>query len=361
MVKNSFFREKDLVFIKINFVFIYGKKITFVNNNKLTYKEMKKNYLLTGISLICSFSFAQNSQQSDVKLEETFQLKVSDSDHIHPEGSVPSGLSSLFSNTNLRAMGDTIWINDFSAPSDWVASSPTPHGWGITSTNKGWYYSSSINSTSGGNYALLENGNPATNSPAPIAGPFTLTTANPVNLSLNPDVLLTYQIYGARFQDTLQVQVSTNGTTFTTVGNHHDWSVLSSAGGSASANPENRSINISAQAGGQPQVWVRFRWIGGSGANGNITYGYMIDDVAFIEASANDLILNAANYTKVWDNGQLEYSIYPLNQAQANPLTFEAAIANQGSSNQSNVALISTVTQVGGTTPVYTNNTPYGT
>ncbi len=200
-----------------------------------------------------SFSFAQNSQQSNLKLKEAIQLheslQLNASDQSHLSGSVSNELSS--SNNQSRSV---IWNSDFSVPSEWVASSASPHGWDITSTNRGWYFPSRINSTSGGNYALLENGNPVTNSPAPITGPFTLTTVNPVDLSLNPDVNLTYQIYGARFQDTLQVQVSTNGTTFTTVGNHHDWSVLSSAGGSASANPENRSINISAQAGGQPQV-----------------------------------------------------------------------------------------------------------
>ncbi|MDQ3190834.1 MAG: hypothetical protein M3Q58_04500, partial [Bacteroidota bacterium] len=318
---------------------------------------MKKIYLLAGILLTCSFSFAQNSRQSNLQLKEAIQLEES----LQLDGSDQNNLSRSFSNelsysnNQLRAVGDTIWKSDFSVPSDWVASSPSPNGWDITSTNKGWFYGSRINSTSLGNYALLENGNPSTNNPAPTAGPFTLTTVNPVDLSLKPDVKLTYQIYGARFYDTLQVQVSTNGTNFITVGNHHDWPILSSAGGSVSANPETRSINVSAQVGGQPQVWVRFNWKNGGGSNGNITYGYMIDDVALIEANANDLLLSNANFTEVWDNNDLECTIYPLKQTLASPFTFEAAISNRGSANQTNVELVSSVTRVGVTSPVYTN------
>lgn len=93
----------------------------------------------------------------------------------------------------------------------------------------------------------------------------------------------------------------------------------------------------------------------------NIKIDDVICTVCEIVVPEYSLLLTGANYTRVWTNFDLESTIYPLEQAMANPLTFEAAMANGGSNDQTNVVMVSSVEMTGVATPVFTNTTPYGT
>ena len=98
---------------------------------------------------------------------------------------------------NLKAplekdLGVTIWSDNFDDPATWAIDNNglggVEYGWNINDVSEGWYSSGGINSTSGGNYAELVNGDP-------IAGTqeldvtFTMTTVDPI------DVLVSCKMY----------------------------------------------------------------------------------------------------------------------------------------------------------------------
>ena len=112
-----------------------------------------------------------------------------------------------------------------------------------------------------------------------------MTIANAIDvlqLAGTDNVTLTFEEYGARFNDLQEVQISTDGVTFMTVADNLAYSVLSQAGGSAYPNPTLRTINLYPYiAGNASQVWIRFSWTTNyptqsSNPNVWITYGWML-------------------------------------------------------------------------------------
>lgn len=240
-----------------------------------------------------------------------------------------------------KALGTTFWSDDFSNASNWSidnnAQSGATFGWSIAATENSWYFTSPINSTSDGNFAMLSNGNPAA-SPATQAlnVVYTMTTANPIPLSNGTNVILSFQQYGARFNDLQEVQISTNGTTFVTVQNNNDHDALSQAGGAAYTNPENRSVNISSYLSGQTEVWIRFRWTTNypaSATNPNVwvTYGWFIDDVALTTSPDYDLEITD-NY---WGSVGLNY--YQIPSTQVAPIDYSINVKSNGLQAMTNV------------------------
>ena len=148
-----------------------------------------------------------------------------------------------------KALGTTFWQNSFDSPADWTIDNSGQaggqFGWTIDATSDGWY-ANGINSTSGGNYAELSNGDPTLTTPSQALGvTYTMTTAQPIDLTTSgTNISLTFQQYGARFNDLQEIQVSTNGTSFFAVGDNMDKPVLSAAGGAAYANPDLKTINL---------------------------------------------------------------------------------------------------------------------
>jgi hypothetical protein len=149
-----------------------------------------------------------------------------------------------------KILGVTLWSDDFANPATWTldnsGQSGVEFGWNINSTNDGWWANSGIASTSGGNYAELVNGDAQAATQA-LNVVYTLTTAQPIDIAAlggSNQVSLQFQQYGARFNDLQEIQISTDGTTWVTVGDNLDKTVLSAAGGSAYANPDTKIINL---------------------------------------------------------------------------------------------------------------------
>lgn len=234
-----------------------------------------------------------------------------------------------------KALGTTFWSNDFSTPADWTinnAGETAPMGWTIDAVNDSWAFSSAIASTSGGNYLELNNGDPTTNNPPPSSSTFTATTTTSIDvmtLAGTSNVLIQFEQYGALFQDMQEVQVSTDGISFVTVGNNaDDIEPLTQSGGSAYANPMLRSYDISTAIAGNPStVWIRFSWSPGAQA---IAYGWFVDDVALVTKPDNDLKANAND----WGSLGLHYYQIPL--AQVAPVDFWSILSNEGSADQTN-------------------------
>jgi hypothetical protein len=123
-----------------------------------------------------------------------------------------------------KALGSVIWSDNFSDATTWTIDNstqtdPAQWGWDIGTTEQSWFFTSGINSTSGGAYAELKNGNYNTGNQATNVV-YNLTTANPIDVQTlggTDQVTLSFQQRGALFNDDQQVQISTDGINFTTV------------------------------------------------------------------------------------------------------------------------------------------------
>lgn len=290
-----------------------------------------KKIVLSAIVLTSSmFAFAQKAPRM-----VTFQDLVKAPNHAGPVESTE------------KSLGVTIWSDDFSTPANWTidnsGQSGIDFGWNINNVSDGWWSTAGINSTSGGNYAELVNGDP-TASPATQAlnVVYKMTTALPINVASlggSNQISLQFKQYGARFNDLQEMFISTDGTAWTSVGNNSDKPVLSASGGSAYANPDTKTLNLAPFLTAAPtQLWIRFQWTTNypnSATNPNvwITYGWYIDDVKLVTNPTNDLAVTGSD----WGSAGLHYFQIPT--AQVAPIDFTADIFNGGVNNQSNVKL----------------------
>jgi hypothetical protein len=247
-----------------------------------------------------------------------------------------------------KALGVVIWEDNFDDTTTWVIDNSgqfgIEYGWNINNNNDGWWSLAGINSTSGGNYAELVNGDPTDGNPGTQAlnVVYTLTTAQPIDINTlggTNQVSLNFQQYGARFNDLQEVQISTDGINFFTISNNLNESVLSSSGGSAYSNPDAKSINLAPYLSSTPEsIWVRFSWTTnypGSATNPNvwITYGWYIDDVAIVTNPGNDLEVVETS----WGSVGLNY--YQIPTTQVAPIDFTATVVNAGMNEQYNTVL----------------------
>jgi tetrahydromethanopterin S-methyltransferase subunit F len=234
----------------------------------------------------------------------------------------------------------TLWSDDFSNAATWTIDNSgqtgATFGWNINSTSNGWWSTTGIsaNGTSGGNNAELVNGNP-TLSPATqaLGVTYTMTTAQPIDVAAlggTNQVSLQFKQFGARFNDLQEIQVSTDGTTFTTVGNNLDKEVLSAAGGAPYPNPDTKLINLATVFSAAPtQLWIRFSWttnFPGSATNPNvwIAYGWYIDDVKIVTNPEYDLSVTS----NTWGTAGLNY--YQIPTTQVAPISFSSKVFNGG-------------------------------
>ncbi len=310
---------------------------------------MIKNYI-TLFALALSFSSIAQVKLHPAKSIDQFKINnILESDDM-----IRMNRSAMAPSTNI------IWESDFTNPNDWTidnTGSLSNEGWNIDATVNSWYLQS-FSSTSGGNFAELGNGDPtAAGWNGPIQVEYTLTTSNPINIfdSIGSgNATLSFEEYGARFNDVQSIQVSTDGISFTTIGDNLSYPVTSqSAGSNPYPNPSLREINLAPYIGSTPStVWIRFSWTTNypnqaTDPNVWITYGWCIDDVVIAESPANrvtmeDVViggfwLDYLNYSGLGPNAiyGLDYSITPTSQLQNHPYSFEALFRNEGTSSQS--------------------------
>lgn len=219
----------------------------------------------------------------------------------------------------------SLWSNDFSVAADWESvNSPSNATWVVgTTAPEGPFSIGAIQSTTAANgYAKFDAF--TTN----LTGVTSyLKNVNPIDLTGNPAVTLSFQSYFKKFNfNTCSVGFSTNGTTF-------EWfTVHTNLGGNeTSANPTTISIPAPASIGNSATVYVAFRFSGG------IEYAWMVDDVEFIVTPAHDLNYNHANIHATY----YSYSQVPL--AQVSTVTSEVGVTNVGAQPMTNVTLTTTV------------------
>ena len=272
-------------------------------------------------------------------------------------GEVFTGISEVNShaitnNSEAKALGVTIWSDDFDNPGDWTIDNDGQgggaFGWTIDAVYDGWStVGGPISSTSGGNYAELSNGNAVQGDQA-LDVTYTLTLANPIdiinlaaNTSNTDQVNLEYEQTGALFNDEQLTQISIDGGgTWITIRDNRDFhTVLSQTGGSAYPNPEMISINLAPYiAGNATNFSLRFQWTTAyptQATNPNvwITYGWTLDDLKLITNPDNDI----AAQMPYWGSVGLHYFQIPT--AQVAPIDFSTIAANNGITTQNEVTL----------------------
>lgn len=253
---------------------------------------------------------------------------------------------------NSSSSMNIIWESDFSDPNDWLldnnGQNGGAYGWSIDGTNDSWYFNNPISSTSGGNYAELSNGSAASGTQV-LNMTYNMTMAQPIDIGAaigSSNAILSFEEYGARFNDLQAVQISTDGINFVTIADNLSYQVLAQAGGSAYPNPSLREIQLSQYLQANTStVWIRFSWTTNypsSATNPNvwITYGWYIDDVKIYESPANSITMTDevmggwwVEYLNTGGIGQ-DYTFNPISQANVNPYAFEAVISNEGTVSQ---------------------------
>ena len=268
---------------------------------------MKKIYTLIFAVLAFSAGKAQNFQSLPSQIETEFR--------VNEELPQPS----------LRGGGEEpFWYSDFSDATSWEAETVLGnYNWVIGDTENGWFYGGDINSASGGEYAFVWNGDPNNEDEVLVQGQSTLTTAEAIDVSGIESAILTFEMYGARFTDSLKVEVSNDGEIWELIGNQQDIGQLNTAGGSVTSNPITRTYNMTLNVEGNDNLWIRFNF---QTAPSGIAYGWFIDDVTILIPEPYDLAI-ADVYTGDIIN-DFEYTITPIEQVHT--INLGAEITNLG-------------------------------
>ncbi len=247
-----------------------------------------------------------------------------------------------------RAVGDSIWGNDFSNTADWTmyhtgGTSPNsggqPGDWEILTTqdpNAGYGTGTIQNSTWQNGFAIYDADKYGDDTNGEDAY---IEFVGTINCSTYSNIAVTGAQYGRKWQTTkMFVEVSTDGTNWTSYEINTNWTTSV-----VYDNPIN--VNISSTAANQPTVHIRFHYHGGW------DYCWNIDDIKLIEGADYDLV------GQVWIPqfyGAGWYSQMP--KSNHTPLTlFSVPIFNNGA--QQVTGLNMTVTIDDGGTQVYNQNT----
>lgn len=233
------------------------------------------------------------------------------------------------------AVGDTIWYDDFADTNDWIMGT-TGIGadslWEHTLTGPYGTFSGSWgdveSETAANGWVMFDsdgNGSadPGTGAPTGVEFDTYIQMANAVDLSSYSTVAVIFQEFYKALQSQVFVDVSIDGTNWTSTEYHADFGP-----NDQTAQPEYAYQDISAVAGGQATVWVRLRYVG---------YGYFwqIDDFAIVEGIENDLRL-ARVFT---GNNNSDYLYTKIPMSQASDMELGAVVNNVGGLTQTNLML----------------------
>lgn len=235
-----------------------------------------------------------------------------------------------------------LWSDDFSDASTWVldhAATAADFDWeiGIGITNQGSYPSGPLQSTTADNgYAMLDSDYYGSSAGGAEEDCW-LTTADSIDLSADPYVVLEFESYYRAFNtDAIFVVISTNNTDWPDLDHEFDASTNDNVfqinpeleSNDQSLNPDLIRLNISAIAGGQEKVWIRFNWTGIYG------YTWFVDDVKIVELPDNDMRLDYAVISHT-GTGE-EYGRVPSAQLNAS-MYLSALSTNAGGETQTDV------------------------
>lgn len=233
-----------------------------------------------------------------------------------------------------RAEGDTIWYDSFADLSNWMVGTTGALGtadsvWEHTLTGPYGTFSGSwgdVQGTQSDGWAMFDsdgNGSadPQTGAPTGVEFDTYLQLANPQDFTNQPVVAVTFTEFYKALQSETYIDVSTDGTNWTSILVHTGFSA-----NDQTAQDEILYQDISPLAGGQPQVWIRLRFVG-------FGYFWQVDDFLFVEGVENDLAITRL-FTGDNENDYL-YTRKPL--TQMTEIELGVVVENQGGLDQTNV------------------------
>jgi len=297
--------------------------------------KMKKHYYLL-IAILSVFELTAQINEVSVKSYDS-----------------PLGMQQV-SMRNQRAAGspvsiasiDTIWRDDFSDTANWTYSGGA-NEWSIDSsltTNLiGQTFDSLLNSTSGGNFAIIDSDASGATGTQDATIEY---TGGAIDCSSYLSVRLVFETYLRQYQETRQVLVSNDGgAVWDTI------AVLTQFGtGTTSPNVYTEIVDITAFAGGQSNVKIKFRYMGSN------DWFWCIDDVRIVSAPQNELGLTETYYNTINDASYKNYyTMMPLRQADSAGLNLGVTYKNGGVAAQTNSHATVSVTYNG--TNVFTDTT----
>ncbi|TNF50008.1 MAG: T9SS type A sorting domain-containing protein [Bacteroidetes bacterium] len=297
---------------------------------------MKKIYILSFFSLTASLCLAQANvsgpqkmKRSDVQIEKRAKTDVNDQNKV------------------------TIWESDFSTPSEWVADHDAADcslDFQIGSIScQGFYPINDIASTSAMNgWAILDSDFYGGENGGNEVEDSWLTMAVPVDLTSYPNVVVEFETFYRAYtyeKPYLVVGIGDgagNVTWPTDLNPESDLALYPNVFDvfpertfdeqtSGTENPRLVRINISAIAGGQQEVYIRFNWTGTWG------YAWFIDDFRIIEQPQDDLESKFAFFAGVNNEG-IEYGRTPVDQLDTQ-YDLGGEILNFGINDQTNVSV----------------------
>jgi hypothetical protein len=292
---------------------------------------MTKLYPLILAILFSSITFAQNGANKGFENLKSQLSSYSDINKVITSQPLQ----------NKKAVGDTIWSEDFTNgfPAGWSVYDSTGNNYNwvinngdienITANPSGYTNATGIASSSGGNYILLfgdeYNRVQLANTGTSVEmNAYFQTSAIPINGQ--PGINVIFQQKQRRCcanSGLITVLMASTDPTFTT--NVQSYDIL---GGIATSqqtpDPMDMSINISDIAGGiNGNLYLRF-YIGA----GISHYYWMIDDIHIVESPVNDIEVSNGFYG--FDGYQ--YTRIPVSQIE--PIDFSIQSENKGSANQ---------------------------
>lgn len=284
---------------------------------------MKKTFTLLSLLSVSTLVFGQAARTKAPAITATKNHGISQR-NVMP---------SLGAANKVASPQSLVWSDDFSVSANWTKTSNPGTGlWSVGTTGpQGSFSITAINSTTKANgFAKFDSDLDCSGNQ--IAD---ITTANAINCTGHPFVMLEFQQQYRRFYDSTFVFVSgNNGSTYTKFVvnknlNNNDF---------CATNPEVVKIDISAAAGNMAQVKVRFEFYSPSSLAGapGCAYAWMIDDVSIYDLPTNDVAVGRAYSDFMYKNGGY-YTQIPNTQTM--PITFRGAIENRGSNSQTNVML----------------------
>lgn len=279
---------------------------------------MKKNYFILVALFSGSLAFGQSA------VNTTIVGKTLPTQEIKPT-SVNQSKASLYQNT-------------FDTPGDWSfqVNGTANHNWIIgTSAPQGSFPIGAITSTTANDgFALFDSDYLCGAAGSQNSD---VRLVNPVDLTGQAAVQVTFQSFYRKFQGTCYVIASTDGTNWDEYEVHAGLAVNAST-----TNPQLTAVNVSPTVGGSSTAYIGFRYKGGC------DYAWMVDDVQIETLPDNDVAVN-----NVWSNDIIldyEYSMMP--DEQVSTMNIMAVVSNNGALPQTNVPFVLSI-DLGGS-QVYT-------
>ncbi len=291
---------------------------------------MKKIYLLTLSALT---AIAVNAQKNDVRVKKQKVFAVEQQPNHKPVVTEKA----------------TIWESDFSNAADWAiahdaADCSLDFSIGSVSCSGDYPIADIASTTASNGWAIVDSDSYGGATGGNEVEDSWLTMAAPVDLSAYPNVIIEFETYYRSYSYEKPFVVvgvgdgAGNVTWPTDLNPDYDettnpnvYAAFPANVDNPTANPYKVQIDISAAAGGQSEVYIRFNWTGTWG------YAWFIDDFKVLEQPENDVVLNTEVFVGVNNEG-IEYGRTPVTQLDD---SYEVAAygENFGSATQTNVAV----------------------